>query len=54
MQFRNSSDFEKKVVKTEGVHPNLVDERTKCDFNQDQMALVLFGGKERLEIYTKT
>ena len=53
MQFQTSSAFEKKKVKTEGIHKNLVEERIKCDFNQEQMAHIIWGSKERYDEFVK-
>ena len=48
-----NSLLKKKQIPTEGIHPNLVEERLKCDFPQEQLAEVAWGSKQNLFLFRK-
>lgn len=49
MQYQQASSFNSKKLKTKGVHPRLVEERQRCNFNQDQMCQVAHMKKEIMQ-----
>ena len=50
MRFKDANDIQSiKKVKTKGIHPALVEERKRCDFNQEQIAEVAWGSKLNLQ-----